>query len=393
MHLDIPATWDSASLRALAEQCSINGVTCSIYGAILDTFPTGRPDDVAVVLRQEIEQHFRLAATLGVESNYLLNGFKGVQLLDKPEHHIKEFIQWVARELNPGVITISDPKLARILSNKYGWNSFIISTIAGIKTVHELQQWMKQSSVVESIQSVVLHHDVVRSDREALLELVDFAQKHNIRLTVMVTESCYHSCRVRRAHYALVARPERMENGFDSHQASCILKRLRDPATSLDLSGFLMPEELGKIEAEIGISSFKITGRSCSNEWISNVAEYYLKGRSPVNLYDMIVFTAPLLKSYLNMKVSDLFFLDSSSYFSIVRNLKLPEPGSNGWRDFLNGKAVDLFNSGRLVIHDPDSEYIIRDGRIVQKKAGTYASMLADHLYQHRSLLKAHEYG
>ncbi len=393
MHLDIPATWDSALLQSLADKSRGHGITCSIYGAIPAAFPTGRPDDVAIVQQKRVEQHFGEAKRLGLGTNYLLNGFRGGRVLNEDNREILGLIQWVVQDLNPDFVTVSDPELANFMSVEYGWDRFIVSTIGAIKSLYDLKRWMKCAGVKTNIVSVVLHHDAARGHHCELLKIVEFARKNNIQITVMVTESCYHGCRVRQAHYGLVANPRRMDSGFDPYQASCILKRLREPSALLDLSGFLMPEELREIQSETGISSFKITGRSCSNEWISSVTEHYMKGHSPINLYDMIVFTAPLLKERLNMDVSGLFFLDSPSYLTIGRYLKSLEPGSRDWTDYLNRQAVDLFDSGCLVISDPGGEYTTEDGRVIQKKAGAYASMLTDHLYQYRPLLRTKSSG
>lgn len=386
MHLETPATWSGLQLHQLAERCKQYDASCSIYGAIPTDFPTGRPNDVASINQKDVGQHFRLASQLGIETNYLLNGVDAVLLLKNGQKEIEEYINWVTNTLKPDLITVSDPELALILSRRFEWNNFVISTIAGVQTEDDLDDWLEMAEAFHSAYEVILHHDATRGDWNRLENFTTYAKMHGIRSSLLLTESCYFGCKSRQSHYAVVGKPYNIPDGFDYYQSSCILKRLLDPSTLLDLVGFLMPEELKEITAKTGISTFKITGRSCSTDWISNTINYYLQGRSPENLYEIIVFTAPLLERHFNMRVADLFYLDSSEYLSIIKNLKHLQPGTTKWRDYLNTKAIEMFRDGKLMINDPSSQYDIKNGHIIQTRAGNYGRLLRKTIQTHNSL-------
>lgn len=373
MHIDVPTTWDSKLLRMLTEQSRADH-SFQLYGALPFSFPTGRPDDVPTISRESAIGHFREAKALGLETNYLINGAKGSRFFAEKGQAVREYIEWVTQELRPDLITISDPDLQIILNLEFGWEAFCISAIAGIRNESGLIRWLEHTKSNGHVRSVVLHHDVTQRSYTGISALARAAQDRDVRPKLMVTESCYGGCKMRQAHYGFVSQPSGTRPQHDPFQMSCMMKRLAEPTSLLDLAGFITPDEIADISAMTGVDSFKITGRSCSAEWIARACHHYCSKQSPINLFELIVFTAPLLRETLGIRVEELFYLDSGAYLRFRQEIRaMLEPERQA---FLRETARDWFQSGLLRINDPDGTYEVIDGALQQLVPGRYFSAL-----------------
>lgn len=373
MHIDVPTSWKFSLLDKLAVQVR-EGHSLQIYGALPTAFPTGRPDDVPDIGRDTAVEHFDCARQLGIETNYLANGSKGARYFSQHPERGLEYFTWITRELRPSLITVSDPELQVVLHRKFGWKSFCISAIAGIKDRRGLEHWLEATKGYGSVGSLVLHHDVTQSDWREIRDVAEAARNVGIRAKLMMTESCYGGCRVRQAHYASVGKVAGSRPALDPYQVSCMLKRLINPDSLLDLAGFVTPEELHTCFAESGIDGFKITGRSYSGNWIDRACNYYFSGHSPRNLFEIVVFTSPLLRETLGMEVEQLFYLDSDAYREYSEKARGLQPSDRS--TFTDETAIRLFKSGLLKINDLGAKYSEHQGKLNLEVPGQYASIL-----------------
>ena len=373
MDIDIPTSWGDDLLALIAMQ-SQNGHTFQVYGALPSAFPTGRPDDVPLVSRETAVVHLRSAGELGIETNYLINGAKGARHFSEHIETVREYFSWVTRELRPDLITVSDPDLQIALHREFGWESFCVSAIAGVRDQRGLEQWLERTKGCGAVRSVVLHHDVTQSDGADIRAMADAARACGVRAKLMVTESCYGGCQVRQAHYGFVGQPAGARPSFDPFQTSCMMKRLPDPASLLDLAGFITPDEISSVAALTGIDSFKITGRSCSPDWIARACDYYCSGRTPSNLFEIVVFTAPLLRETLGIDVERLFYLDSDAYRRFLRQVRPLPPEDR--QAFRRETASTLLLSGLLRVNDPGAIYEAVDGGVRLRAPGKYFAAL-----------------
>lgn len=377
MHIDVPTSWQSSLLDKLADQVR-EGHILQIYGALPSVFPTGRPDDVPNIGCDAAVAHFDYAKQLGIETNYLANGSKGARYFSQHPEQGREYFTWITRELRPDLITVSDPELQVMLHREFGWESFCISAIAGIRDQQGLERWREATKGFGSVRSTVLHHDVTQSDWGKIREVAEAARNYGIRAKLMMTESCYGGCRVRQAHYAFHGTAAELRPALDTFQVSCMLKRLINPGSLLDLAGFITPEELHTCFVGSGIDGFKITGRSCSADWIDRVCSYYFSGHSPRNLFDVIVFTSPHLRETLGMEVEQLFYLDSGAYREYSEKARGLQPSERS--TFTEETAIRLFNSGLLKINDSGAEYGEHEGKLTLEVPGKYASALRNRI-------------
>lgn len=373
MHIDVPTSWQSSLLDKLGVLVR-EGQLLQIYGALPSVFPTGRPDDIPNIGRDTAAGHFVYARQLGIETNYLANGRRGSRYFSQYSEKVREYFTWITHELRPDLITVSDPELQVVLYQEFGWDSFCISTISGIRDRRGLERWLEATKGCGTVRSLVLHHDVTQRDWQEIREMAEAASNYGIRAKLMMTESCYGDCPVRQAHYAFVGQAAGLRPALDPFQVSCILKRLTNPGSLLDLAGFITPEELHTGSDESGIDGFKITGRSCSADWVSRACDYYFSGRSPRNLFEIIVFTSPFLRETLGMEVEQLFYLDSEAYREYSAQARKLQPSDRS--SFTEETAIRLYQSGLLKINDPRARYSEHKGKLTLEVLGEYASML-----------------
>lgn len=339
------------------------------YGSMPFNFPTGRPNDTASFSSVEFLTKVQLLKNNTQEFNFLLNGVFGsseIALYD-------QYFQWIVSEIKPAIITFSSPQVYHHLVQKYNYTSFEISTIAGIKDQKSFELFMSVNSInPDHIKKIVLHHDATQSFSE-LQKFSSFLNKRNIIPRVLVTESCYLNCPLRKVHYKSFS-SSRSNSDENFYQVHCIGKRLLQPETLLDLSGFLLPEQLLKYSQNTGITAFKLSGRSESPEWVNNTTKAYLKGKSPENLFSIIVFTAPHLKK-LGLKLDELFYLNSQAYLSMYEELVLIKD-TRERTIFLQRKAKEFFQNGLLRINSKGASYIIEDDKLIMKSPGEYLHLL-----------------
>jgi collagenase-like PrtC family protease len=225
---------------------------------------------------------------------------------------------------------------------------------------------------------VSLHHDFAGLDTGREAKLVESLRGEGIEPDVMVTESCSRCCPVREQHYAFFGENARMEwtPAFtDPFQIGCVIDRLQRPETLLDLAGFLSPSRLDAFSDLTGITGFKLSGRSMPSEWVLNCLKHYAARRDPANIFELVVFTTPFLEE-MKMASHDLFFLSADAYRELFDELVETRVAVSERRGWIQDKAAQFFNEGRLRINDPGSEYSVHGGVLRCVKPGEYALML-----------------
>jgi collagenase-like PrtC family protease len=364
MKFDIPLSSSGTQL--------FNNLILQYYGCIEGKFPTGRPNDSEVIEADLFKEIVHNIHTNGGEFNYLLNGNIG----DLDISIFRAYFSWIINEVQPNIITFSDPQVYHFLKSKFNFINFEISAIAGIESEKGLYQFIKMNQIeIQDIRKIVLHHDYIIKNHSSS-QIIDFLKKQGISPRVLVTESCYYRCPYRNAHYkSLLSSFKQSNKAFtDYFQIGCILNRLKHPESLLDLSGFLLPEQVLAFSKNTGIDSFKISGRSKSSNWINNTTKAYLNRKSPENLYDIIVFTAPYLSDFY-MDVNDLFYLNSRAYLDMY--LEMSGINDNKTRQvFFKQKSASFYIDGHLKINDPDSIYDIKNGELKLLQKGKYLKHL-----------------
>jgi len=366
-----PTFFEIPYFKDISQIINSKVIVNQVYGSLLNKFPTGRPFQNDKTDYSNFFEERKYLKTVNVKFNLLLNGYANSILVNSR----KQELIYLLNALSPELITVSEPAILKTIPKKY--YSFQISAISGIFNKPSLHNFLKKANLnVSTIKSVVLHHDIVRKDNK---HLIDLLFQLGIRPLILVTESCYFQCPFRSYHYRSFSESYLNRIPFTNYyQLFCLIKRLRSPQSIIDLSGYLLPEQIHDYQKRTNINSFKISGRSMSPEWISNTTKAYLKGQSPENLYEIIVFTSPFLEEF-GMKIQDLFYLNSKVYNELYYEL-IEQSTPKLRQSFLKKKAAELFLDGKLKINDPNSQYEIVSEELKLVKKGEYLNRLETEL-------------
>ena len=235
--------------------------------------------------------------SLKIDFVYLLNApftFK----TNKPVDKIKNYLNWVVDKLQADALMISSYPLMQYVRKIYPDIPIYISTIAGIKTAEQLEQYRNISP-----SRLVVHHDVNRNFDD-LSELVQKARDWGIDVELMATESCLRGCPNRETHYKYLG-----EGNIDKpFHTTCNRQKITYPREFIK-ANIIRPEDMSFYNA-MGINLFKITGRSKPAAWLPEVTSAYLKRKYSKNLIRLLGID-PTLKAeewiYINNQAMDGF--------------------------------------------------------------------------------------
>jgi len=294
MKISVPTSWNDKLIEGLNRINSRNDNIAEIYGA-LPTTPVGsaRPSlSLPKVSIEEAKRHIKLAHDSGLSFNYLLNApcIAGLEYGEYREE-IMRYIDTIISELNPDILTITIPFLIEKVKRKYPSIKIKASTEARIDNVYSAKFYEELG-----VSRICLDSNINRN----FAMLREIRNHVNCELEVIVNKSCLLKCPMRIYHGLLMGHFsqsifERSNSyTFDFPSLKCTLKKLESPEEIIK-SPWIRPEDCLTYE-EIGISHFKISGRTKPTEWILRCAEAYSNGEYKGNLLDLLDAPGPFKK-------------------------------------------------------------------------------------------------
>lgn len=287
--LSIPCHWDTTVIEAILALESQNSMVVSeVYGALANGGPVGhgRASGSVANLAREDALRFRLFLKQnGLKLTYLLNAPFGFDGSDKQRGELDEYLRWILDVLRPDSLTISSLDLMRYVRTIDKEVPINISTIASVRNVADLKKFMEVNP-----RRVIPQHDVGK-EHKPLLDLIQFCHKEGVELELMATESCLFRCPDMKSHYKSLAKG-RSDRRF---HLTCNSRKLSHPQEFLIAGGLIRPEDV-VIYEEMGLSYFKITGRSKPAAWLPEVVSAYLSRAYGGNLIRLLGID-PLLRA------------------------------------------------------------------------------------------------
>lgn len=202
--LTIPCHWN----REVMDQILLRNKTADIkvaevYGVLADGGPVGHgrsSDSVVNVARQDAINFRNYLKDSRIRFTYLLNA--PFRFKDDPNQQkdLGDYLDWILGELKPDALTISSHELMKHVRSIDNDISIHVSTIAGVRNVDDLQKYLDVKP-----DRIVPHHDAGKNWRD-LANLALFGRENDIRVELLVTESCLYQCPSRTAHYEHLAR-------------------------------------------------------------------------------------------------------------------------------------------------------------------------------------------
>lgn len=334
--LIIPCHWNKELLKQIdCINAQSNGIKVGeIYGCLAQgPIGHGRSRKSVVDITAEDALDFRnYVKTLGIGFIYLLNApfsFGG----HKGKDDVKAYLDWIICRFKPNALMVASYELMEFIREHYPSDVRIyISTVAGIKNADQLEKYLdiKPSRLVP-------HHDVNRNFKD-LEYLVKKTKKWNIEIELMLTESCLRGCPNRKNHYDQLGGG----NTDKSFHTVCNTQRIMHPYEILN-SNFIRPEDLAVYE-EMGINSFKITGRSKPVDWLQEVVYAYVYRSYNGNLMRLLG-TDPLLK------IEEWVYVCNKSLGDFLKNFP-KDQGEEVEKAYCKKTIAKLYNDGKFRISD-----------------------------------------
>lgn len=293
VEFSIPFVWRDEFIDFLEKQ-----KIKEVYGTISEIGHGRQADRVESISREEAIRLRKKLKRLNIEFAYLLNAAE----YNENNEKMGDFLDWLMESFKPDSITIASEKLICDIRKKYPEIKINISTIAGIKTINEIQQYEKYQP-----EKIVLHHDCSRNLGE-LKKIITYLQNRKIKAELMLNESCLYQCSKRKDHYVDIARGEKDLK----YHIWCNTNKLCNPHNFL-MSGYILPQMVALYE-RYGIANFKLTGRSRKVKWIMNATEAYIVRDYKGNLFE-------ILATDERMNLENIVYLDTHEVKKIIEKL------------------------------------------------------------------------
>ncbi len=355
--ITIPCYWDKNIIDTIVKQNEEIGGSqvVEVYGALPDGGPVGHGrsrESVTQVSKEEACQFREYLKEKGLNFTYLLNA--PFQLNgDNKKDELDDYLKWIINELRPDALTITSPQLMGFVREISPTIPIHISTVAGVKNKEDLEKYLKFNP-----NRLVPHHDSGK-DFPALKELIEVSKKHNIEVELLSTESCLRKCPNREMHYKYLAQ----KNQDGSFHTACNTKKIENPSEFLLSGGVIRPEDMDFYE-KLGVSYFKISGRSKPNNWLPEVTEAYHRRSYEGNLIRLLGIDPKL-------EAESWIYIDNKALNGFIEKY----PRSGDYQEemrYCDQWIVKLFKEGNFKLND-GSEYLVENERLVLKKVGESA--------------------
>ncbi len=341
--ITVPCQWNLDKIKKIISYNKKKDIAIAeMYGALSNgETPQGRELSVAhqsdrenaLTVKRYLEQN-------GIAFAYLIN----TPIKLKSYKNLEEELNWIINVFKADSLTVCSLELMEVIRRQYPKAKINVSTIAGVKTIKDIEKYLHVNP-----QKVITHHDLNRN-YEDLKMMVSFLKIRDMDLEIMVNESCLRRCNFREDHYRILG-----EGGSDrKFHETCNMIKIINPYQLL-MANFIRPEDLGIYE-EMGVTMFKITGRSKPMDWLEEVVQGYLNREYKGNLYRLLG-TDPLLeierKVLINNKALDGFLAEYTR-----------SDDTNMERKYCEDWILKLYQNHDFYIDNVSVEPFLADGRL-----------------------------
>lgn len=347
--LSIPCHWNEEVIKQILNKNDLKKdiFIKEVYGTISNG-PIGHgrsPNKVPNISISHALRIIKYIKSCNVDFSYLLNT-PSVSLKRSNMKLLEEYLDWIVNDFRADAITITSHNLMKFVRKRYPDIRINISTIAGILKSKDIEIFLDINP-----SKIIVHHDANRNFHD-LEKIVKKSNENNIKVEVMLTESCLRNCPKRKSHYEYTGKGK-----FDRQfHLFCNTRKIMTPLEILK-ANFIRPEDI-YIYEEIGINYFKITGRSKSTFWLPEVVNAYVSRRYEGN-------TLRLLGIDPDMNAEKWIFLNNSALNGFLEGF-LKCRNNKEENDYCNSWITKLFIEGNFKVDN--FSYSTRNGILTCKK-------------------------
>jgi len=282
MNFNVPTNWDNRLIEELTGY-----PVYSFYGMLNHgVIGGGRPSRaIPLIAKKEAQKHIEKIRLAGFRFNYVLNApcMGNLEYDPKVRKEILEYVKWIY-DSGANSVTISIPLLVDLVKRHFPKLEVVGSVFSGIDTVQMVKHLLKRG-VKHMVVEQVLNRNIPVLKRLASIP--------EVKLQIIVNNSCLFSCPFRKYHANINAHASQSQTRENTVKAdypvlNCSITRLESPVEFIK-SPWVRPEDL-KYYEDIGITTFKISGRTKSTDWIVKVTKAYSERQYNGNLADILSF-------------------------------------------------------------------------------------------------------
>lgn len=265
-----------------------------VYGSTRAmAFVAARPDfRLPDVKDEELEKYVARCNELGICFNYTFNSINPGTKRELDEWKKKAIQEYVQYLWSIGVyrITVANPIVMQIVREVNTEIEFEISTILHVDAVTQIKYLHDQYKIKKVCCGIHKNRSV-----SFLKQAAKFCNDNGIIFEILVNEFCSNAgkgytthCSYRDSCYifhSTDATPEDAQSLDGYPMQHCIKARDTDPFNWLR-TRFVRPQDL-KLYRDIGITQFKVSGRTGSTEYIMKVLEAYSSEKFEGNLLEL----------------------------------------------------------------------------------------------------------
>ncbi|AKA61900.1 peptidase [Proteus phage vB_PmiM_Pm5461] len=271
-----------------------NSIINEVYGSTRDmAFAAARPDfRLPDVKNEQLETYVQRCNDLGICFNYTLNTINPGSKRELQEWKKKAIQDYVQYLWSIGVyrVTVANPIIMEIIREVNKEIQFEVSTILHVDAVTQIKYLHDQYNIKKVCCGIHKNRSVSFLKRAA-----EFCNKNGIIFELLVNEFCSNAgkgytthCSYRDSCYIfhstdITAEDAQSLGGYPMQH--CIKARDTDPFNWLR-TRFIRPQDL-ELYRSIGISQFKVSGRTGTTEYIVKVLEAYASEKFEGNLLEL----------------------------------------------------------------------------------------------------------
>lgn len=292
--------------------------------AYLTARPAYRLPDIAP---KDFETFVKRVLDRGLIFNYTMNSpYPGSKkVLKEREKLIQQLVKHL-EGIGISLVTISNPLIAEIVRSASTSIGIEVSTIANVESVTQIKAWHDRYNISGICTS--LHRN--RSFR-FIQNAAAYCRQNSIKLTLMANEFCSTggaresystSCIFRESCYFCHAENETKKDDllFRGYPMSQCMASRASGASWLKCF-FIRPEDL-EFYQSIGVSQFKITGRTGSTNYLRTILEAYMRKEFDGNLLSLWKPLQTIRNGRGELEFTHKLFIDNKQLGRFLDNWK-----------------------------------------------------------------------
>lgn len=281
-------------IYALNEKYKDNNVRINeLYGSDRQhSFLTARPPfRLPEIAKERFEDYIHQCNGIGVEFNYTLNAINpgSKRFLHDRKQEIIEFIQYL-QDIGVARVTVANLLMAEFVREASSTIGMEISTIMHVDAVSQIK-WLYENFKIDKICGSILKNRNI----QFLTSAAALCKQLGVKYEILANEFCGNGggssssaygthCSLRDHCYICHNSNQTKEDAelMNTYPMGYCMSSRNDPASWLKMR-FVLPQDVDKY-AGIGITNFKISGRTGTTEYLAFVAEAYMSKNYRGNL-------------------------------------------------------------------------------------------------------------